>query len=259
MNSSDLISESEQERLINALLHQLGIFTGDSESDNHDKICLDFAKENPEETAQICEALADLCKRAFQFRLGQFPNVSPTKEEQVPEGVWKNTLNLLLEKQHLSQEQAKQLQDIVRGAICEALSRKSTPPSLGLKESSEPIQPWHGNPQTPDEMLLILPPETTTTTSVGSSDSPKCEMIHQSSDSQEGTSPPTAQWKYVPLPENEPDKHDESKADSIKTPGELKLIGARVRGKKHKHEGTHCDDWFELAVSGDWKILAVSL
>ncbi|NER50981.1 MAG: protein phosphatase 2C domain-containing protein, partial [Symploca sp. SIO1A3] len=42
------------------------------------------------------------------------------------------------------------------------------------------------------------------------------------------------------------------------TPGELKLIGARVRGKKHKHEGTHCDDWFELAVSGDWKILAVS-
>jgi hypothetical protein len=36
------------------------------------------------------------------------------------------------------------------------------------------------------------------------------------------------------------------------------MIAARVRGKKHKHEGTNCDDWFEIATSGDWGIIAVA-
>ncbi|MBD5558912.1 MAG: protein phosphatase 2C domain-containing protein [Clostridia bacterium] len=36
------------------------------------------------------------------------------------------------------------------------------------------------------------------------------------------------------------------------------LIGARVRGKKHKHEGTNCDDWFEFAAAGDVTIAAVA-
>ena len=28
--------------------------------------------------------------------------------------------------------------------------------------------------------------------------------------------------------------------------------------KKHKHEGTHCDDWFDFATAGKWTILAVA-
>ena len=36
------------------------------------------------------------------------------------------------------------------------------------------------------------------------------------------------------------------------------IIGARVRGVKHKHEGTHCDDWFEFSSVGPWTVIAVS-
>ena len=65
-------------------------------------------------------------------------------------------------------------------------------------------------------------------------------------------------WKELPLPDHEPDPHSAYDNRSKTSPGEMQIIGARVRGKKHKHEGTHCDDWFEMGVSGDWTILAVA-
>jgi len=37
-----------------------------------------------------------------------------------------------------------------------------------------------------------------------------------------------------------------------------RVIAARVRGKKHKHEGTNCDDWFEVANAGEATVIAVS-
>jgi hypothetical protein len=69
-----------------------------------------------------------------------------------------------------------------------------------------------------------------------------------------------AQWRYLALPvsENERDTHDEYYSESINSPDGLKLIGARVRGKMHKHNGTNCDDWFKFDVSGKWTIIAVS-
>ncbi|MDJ1182951.1 PP2C family serine/threonine-protein phosphatase [Roseofilum casamattae] len=69
---------------------------------------------------------------------------------------------------------------------------------------------------------------------------------------------PIAQWNYLPIPEDEPECHDESYAQSEVSPDRLKLIGARVRGKMHKHNGTNCDDWFEFAVSGHCTIIAVA-
>lgn len=69
--------------------------------------------------------------------------------------------------------------------------------------------------------------------------------------------PPAPLWKYFSLPE-EPDMHSEYDVRSTTTPDGKIVIGARVRGKKHKHEGTHCDDWFEFQQVGDWTIMAVS-
>ncbi len=66
------------------------------------------------------------------------------------------------------------------------------------------------------------------------------------------------QWRYLPLPEAEPDPHDESFSQEERTSNGYRITAARVRGKKHKHEGTHCDDWFEFRQTGDWTILAVS-
>src|SRR5436190_1624232 len=73
------------------------------------------------------------------------------------------------------------------------------------------------------------------------------------------SNPPSlsTQWKYLPVPDD-PDKHDEFDARAGSSPENLKIIGARVRGKKHKHEGTNCDDWFEFITAGTWTIITVS-
>ena len=64
-------------------------------------------------------------------------------------------------------------------------------------------------------------------------------------------------WKYLPIPENEPDRMPEYLNQSYSLPGS-RVTAARVRGKKHKHEGTNCDDWYEVANLGDLTIVAVS-
>jgi hypothetical protein len=69
---------------------------------------------------------------------------------------------------------------------------------------------------------------------------------------------PTPQWQYKPLPEGEPDRHPEFAEQMLTTPGNGLLVGARVRGKKHKHEGTWCDDWFEVGSEGAWTFIAVA-
>jgi len=83
------------------------------------------------------------------------------------------------------------------------------------------------------------------------------EAVNLQSEKTEYNISPAPQWKYLPIPED-PDKHDEFYSRCLDTPDGFKLIGARVRGRKHKHEGTNCDDWFHVAVSGKWTIIAVS-
>lgn len=64
-------------------------------------------------------------------------------------------------------------------------------------------------------------------------------------------------WKYHPIKDDGLEKHDESHTKHTVTEnGEI--IGARVRGKKHKHDGTNCDDWFETAVTDGCFIAVVS-
>lgn len=54
-------------------------------------------------------------------------------------------------------------------------------------------------------------------------------------------------WKYKPVPEEEPEPVPETLCINQTCPGG-RVIAARVRGKKHKHEGTNCDDWYEAAA-----------
>lgn len=70
--------------------------------------------------------------------------------------------------------------------------------------------------------------------------------------------PVYSQWRYQPLPAHEPDPHTEFDAREGRSPEQLEILGARVRGKKHKHDGTHCDDWFSFKNAGKWTVLAVS-
>ncbi|HQX50124.1 MAG TPA: protein phosphatase 2C domain-containing protein [Planctomycetaceae bacterium] len=67
-----------------------------------------------------------------------------------------------------------------------------------------------------------------------------------------------SQWLYLPLPTDEPDPHTEFDRREGSSFESFPILGSRVRGKKHKHDGTHCDDWFSFANAGPWTILAVS-
>ena len=64
-------------------------------------------------------------------------------------------------------------------------------------------------------------------------------------------------WQYHPVPQDEPDAAPEYKTEE-KRIGMADFVAARVRGKKHKHDATNCDDWFAVTAVGDIAVLAVS-
>lgn len=64
-------------------------------------------------------------------------------------------------------------------------------------------------------------------------------------------------WRYRTVAENGTELHTECHCKRTQT-GVGEIIGARVRGKKHKHEGTNCDDWFESAVAEGCLIAVVA-
>ncbi len=63
-------------------------------------------------------------------------------------------------------------------------------------------------------------------------------------------------WQYKEIVDDKTELHTESHKKRTVCPlGEI--TAARVRGKKHKHEGTNCDDYFETAVTDDCIIAVV--
>lgn len=63
-------------------------------------------------------------------------------------------------------------------------------------------------------------------------------------------------WQYKEIIDNGTEMHSEYHEKRTVSPF-AEVIGARVRGKKHKHEGTNCDDYFETAVTDDCVIAVV--
>lgn len=64
-------------------------------------------------------------------------------------------------------------------------------------------------------------------------------------------------WKYKPVPTDEPDPAPEYVHKTVNFSGG-EILSARVRGKKHKHNGTNCDDWYELGTHEGIIFAAVS-
>lgn len=63
-------------------------------------------------------------------------------------------------------------------------------------------------------------------------------------------------WQYKSIVDDGTEQHSEYHEKRIKAPF-AEIIGARVRGKKHKHDGTNCDDFFETALTEDCAISVV--
>ncbi|MCL2054094.1 MAG: protein phosphatase 2C domain-containing protein [Oscillospiraceae bacterium] len=72
----------------------------------------------------------------------------------------------------------------------------------------------------------------------------------------EVTAHTASMWKYL-LPPDFPEPYPEYMKGGGKNKT-AEVTAARVRGKKHKHEGTNCDDWVEYRFAGDIVIAAVS-
>ena len=64
-------------------------------------------------------------------------------------------------------------------------------------------------------------------------------------------------WRCRPVPADEPEPAPECASMAAALPG-AEVIAARVRGRKHRHEGANCDDWFEIANWEDVTFIAVS-
>ncbi len=63
-------------------------------------------------------------------------------------------------------------------------------------------------------------------------------------------------WRYREITDDGTEMHSESHYKHTRTDF-ADILAARVRGKKHKHDGTNCDDYFETAVTDDCVICAV--
>lgn len=64
-------------------------------------------------------------------------------------------------------------------------------------------------------------------------------------------------WRYRTVAEDGTELHTEFHSKYTKANG-CEIIGARARGKKHKHEGSNCDDWFETAETDGCLIAVVA-
>ena len=138
-------------------------------------------------------------------------------------------------------------QSIVQSQIANANPNPTMPKNLKteapLPENTDP-KPSPSSDSSPGENVRMLARAQITDSSM---------MTPQRSEA----APSVSLWQYHEIPDG-PDNHIES----YQKPGELfsglKIVGARVRGKKHKHDATNCDDWFEFARCGPWTIVAVS-
>ncbi len=64
-------------------------------------------------------------------------------------------------------------------------------------------------------------------------------------------------WRYCSIIDDGTEQHSECHA-KYRLSKHAEIIAARARGKKHKHEGSNCDDWFETAEADGCIICVVS-
>lgn len=266
-----------QDDIINAVLWKLYLIPDDSDAERYRQIWDEQLKEDPQ-LYSIIYCLASTFRTLLVRRLApELPEASAisgkllSKLKGASLGGW---LEALTQPDALRPEEVEQLKDIVRTVIQSALQPKSvtlppirpagsSPTSAQMAVDSseqETVDDKQPDDEKPSEESMedVLDGDSA---EKGDNDvrSPTPDSEQTLKQNQESPiSPAAAQWQYKAVAHRELDLHEESYADSIPALSGFKLVGARVRGKKHKHDGTNCDDWFEYTLSGNWTIIAVS-
>jgi hypothetical protein len=252
-------SQQNFDELVRAILWKLYLIPEDESCQKYRSIWDAFAHQNESIAFNICSSLANLSQQMLEYRLGVSHNSATIQDDKLLEIAWEKALNFLISDSALNQVEKEQLQAIFQQQIEVIL--KPLLKETSIKPLSQPIPPLKVTET--EENLEKKAVTKSTTTEVKPTETNQVQVIPQKQEILEQKTPTrlvtNAQWQYLPLPEDEPDLHDEFMASfqSNITPN-LNLIGARVRGKKHKHEGTNCDDWFEFSTVNNWTIIAVS-
>src|SRR5262245_49981185 len=257
-----------QDEVVNAVRYQLGIPV-DANTLYYGAIWEQLATSNEPGVREVLIRSARFLDKVVRYKLGLIGAV-PVDEASQYEALWQLVVKWL-------SEQPIKRSPLVSGLIKDAISndpagqpKRQPAPSPQTRNPSAPApQRPPGAPQgnAAPRSQPTAPPRLPTPAAppalpsphpppvVPVADAPAQETAVANSPSRV-TGP---QWKYVAVPDSEPDKHDEYATISLtNTADGSRLIGARVRGKKHKHEGTNCDDWFEVRANKHWSLIAVS-
>jgi hypothetical protein len=254
--------EVKADELINAIRWRLGILT-------------DASTARYEEIWNKLKDPDDLVTRAQADRIGRFMN-------ELIERVVRYKLDLPVQGMTSGEvEQFKSLwavlgpwltddpgKDSARltGLLRKALEEPKQPPSVPARGSTSPsartvaAAPVMPGVPTPVRALVSRSPSPSTLPDRRCEPKPVAvaSAAPQSPGGDMQPRPANSQWVDRPVPAQEPHAHSVSAAAAKITAEHYGLLGARVRGKKHKHEGTNCDDWFEIETSGDWALVAVA-
>lgn len=256
MSNHDPNQDPDLEKLIQAICWKLGL-----ENDSDDlkerwqkfEVSPNYQDKIKKIIKNLTDICADICKEVCEIKFDIIDRNLPNDEVAKPDDTLVNISRIF---QNIDTEKIKER---FKTAISKALEKKSPqlPPLSQSKKTIEDIR----------ENATSSTPSITEAKTVGSANSPTPEapLSEHPTDGNiaqpESTSIPiTPPWQYhrIPDKDKEPEPHDEFYSKSDQPPEELKLIGARVRGKMHKHQGTNCDDWFEFDTVGKWTIIAVS-
>lgn len=213
-----------QEELVRAILEKLNLLSGCSANE---EIWANFLRCHPQKAAEVPRVLAQLYENIFASYL-ELPGASLSDREKILDLAWQEGIILLNQDPLIRQVSLGKVQNAVKEAI--------------------------------SPLILVVPAESLVDVE-GGLVATRSRLIMVMADEPEQPKPPKrslGSWQYQPLPQNEPDLHPESYCQVAKTIDGWQAIGARVRGKKHKHDGTHCDDWFEFSTRGEWQIIAAS-
>ncbi|MGL5059401.1 MAG: PP2C family serine/threonine-protein phosphatase [Microcoleus sp.] len=207
-------------------------------------------KNYPDRMKKLCLRLGEIFSQMLKYRLDliSIDDLVERKQIELLETLWKRFLKV---GGTIDTAQKEDFSKFIRGVIKEVLlseissdSEQAAPTTSGTQEGKDEIV-------TDDREQQEAKPASVSDRSNRNTD-PANQEVRQGE-----ILPPPSLWKYLPV-SDELEAHSEYDCKSDKSPDGMKLIGARVRGKSHKHNGTNCDDWFEFAVSGNWTIIAVS-
>jgi hypothetical protein len=243
--------EVKQDEVVNAIRWRLGIPV-DSNAGRSQEIWARLSTTaDPAQRVhldKVCRFLAETMEQVVRHKLNLLtPRPSPEKAEFL-ETLWQAFASWM---QADERHRSPWVQGLIKHAVSgrkPAPSPERRPPTSAPARVSDPAPSAPAGPPEPPADPVPSPPP--------NAGPPGGEMPANPEPSR--SRPAGPQWRYCPVPEQEPDPHKESEAVRLVPPEGGVVLGARVRGKKHKHEGTNCDDWFEIKTGGPWTVIAVA-